>query len=218
MIKLHIADRHTMLIEGVCAYLRQTLAAEVEIGISPTLEQCRTDLAIRKPDVLLLEVCHQDGNGLGFCKEIRRSFPKLRIVVFTDYKHWFTIHYVMKSCKASGYVLKSAPLEELPCAIRSVMRNETFLCEKCTRLLRKSRTNMPLWVTVRESQVLKFLGKGYTSKEIAWGITAETKAEISELTVKDHRSNLLRKFDVDNTASLLKLAMQMGLIWAEDVP
>jgi DNA-binding NarL/FixJ family response regulator len=218
MIKLHIADRHTMLIEGVCAYLKQTPGLEVEIGVSPTLAQCRTDLAIRQPDVLLLELCHQDGNGIGFCKEIKRLFPKLRIVIFTDYKHWFTIHYAMKSCKASGYVLKSAPLEELPCAIRSVMRNETFLCEKCERLLGKSRANMPLWVTVRESQVLKFLGKGYTSKEIAQKISAETKAGISELTVKDHRSNLLRKFDVDNTVNLLKLAMQMGLIWAEDVP
>jgi DNA-binding NarL/FixJ family response regulator len=207
-----------MLIEGVCSYLRKEPDGKVELSTSDTLKQCLVDVALRKPDILLLELSHPDGSGISFCKDIKRRYPALRIVIFTDYKHWFTIHYLMKSCRASGYILKSSPLEELPSALRAVMNNEPFLCEKSELVLRKARMKTPLWVTVREYQVLKFLGQGYTSKEIAEEITVQTKSKISELTVKDHRSNLLCKFEADNTTTLLKLAMQMGLIWTEDVP
>jgi DNA-binding NarL/FixJ family response regulator len=101
-------------------------------------------------------------------------------------------------------------MQELPDAVRTVMNNKTFLCEDSYHLLRNTRS--PLWVTVRESQVLKLIGQGCTSLEIA------DKLNIVEATVKDHRKNLLLKFNVNNTVSLVKLAMQMGLIWVEDVP
>jgi DNA-binding NarL/FixJ family response regulator len=205
-----------MLIEGVCTYLSKEKDINPDISVSATLEQCLIDLALKKPDILLLELSQPDGNGISFCKAIKHQYPGLRIVIFTDYKHWFTISYTIKQCRVSGYILKSAPLEELLYGIRVVMNNESFRCRKSDLSLRNTRE--PLWVTVREFQVLQYLGQGYTNKEIARKITEETKVPIAEMTVKDHRSNLRSKLGVDNTVSLLKLTMQMGLIWVEAVP
>jgi DNA-binding NarL/FixJ family response regulator len=107
---------------------------------------------------------------------------------------------------ASGYVLKNATQEELMEAIETVAKGKTFLSDEVASTMRRIETSeMPL-ITRREKEVLILIADGLTNIEIA------QKLFISSSTVDTHRKNLLLKFKVKNTASLIKTAAQLQLL------
>jgi DNA-binding NarL/FixJ family response regulator len=107
---------------------------------------------------------------------------------------------------ASGYVLKNATQEELIDAIDSVMSGKIFMSNEVASIVRKGPDpNIPV-ITRREKEVLALIAEGLTNSEIA------EKLFVSTTTVDSHRKSLLAKFDVKNTAILIRLAMQYQLI------
>ena len=107
---------------------------------------------------------------------------------------------------ASGYVLKNATREELLVAIETVMMGLEFLSvEASTTLDKNDDSKIPI-LTRREKEVLGLIANGLTNQEIA------EKLFISTTTVDTHRKNLLSKFEVKNTANLIRLASQFQFI------
>jgi DNA-binding NarL/FixJ family response regulator len=107
---------------------------------------------------------------------------------------------------ASGYVLKNATLEELLKAIETVSHGGSFLSPEAELTLQKNEKSLIPIITRREKEVLKLIAEGLTNNEIA------SKLFISATTVDSHRKNLLSKFEVKNTASLIRVATQIQLI------
>ena len=103
-------------------------------------------------------------------------------------------------------MLKNATLEELLDAIETVNRGKIFLSNEAELTVQKNEnSNIPV-ITRREKEVLLLIADGMTNNEIA------LKLFISATTVDTHRKNLLAKFEVKNTASLIRMATQIQLI------
>jgi DNA-binding NarL/FixJ family response regulator len=110
---------------------------------------------------------------------------------------------------ASGYLIKSASAEEIAEAIATVLRGKIYLSVSMEHVLRPlsfmPSDDLPA-LTKREKEILAHIAEGLTNNQIA------EKLFISPLTVDSHRKNLLTKLNVNNTASLIRFAMEHGLI------
>jgi len=91
--------------------------------------------------------------------------------------------------------------------IETVSRGEVFLCDEIDILLKAKANNDVIWLSDRESEILKYVADGYTTKEIANLIFRDSE------TVKFFRKNLLIKLNARNVAELIKRAYEMKLIW-----
>jgi DNA-binding NarL/FixJ family response regulator len=107
---------------------------------------------------------------------------------------------------ASGYVLKNATREELTEAIELVMQGQLFLSDEAASTVRKNEDSKIPILTRREKEVLTLIAGGLTNHQIG------EKLFISTTTVDTHRKNLLSKFEVKNTATLIRLAAQFQFI------
>jgi DNA-binding NarL/FixJ family response regulator len=215
IIKVHIADHHKMLVDGIFSVIDKSEFAVVT-GISQTLADCRTALGRQQPDVLVIELSQlvrpdnpkeDPYNGIDFCKEVKKDHPQIKIIALTGYNNWITIRRML-DIGISGYVLKTSPLFEVLNAIDNVMNGDIHLCPASYRLLRKEIKEFFFWVTVGEQRLLRLISEGYTNEEIA------EKIDRSPETVKTNRKILKEKFEGKNTTiDMLRKAMQMGLIW-----
>ena len=110
---------------------------------------------------------------------------------------------------ASGYLIKSASKEEIADAIETVMNGKMYLSISMEHLSRPLSLDSPAGLpalTKREKEILGHIAEGLTNNQIA------EQLFISPLTVDTHRKNLLTKLNVNNTASLIKLAVENRLI------
>lgn len=209
MINLAITDDHPVVLEGISNLLK----SEAEINFvqsfsnfSDLLEGLTAEIA-----VLLLDINLPDGNGIDACKILKSKFPKLKIIALTSYEESIFIKQMLKN-GADGYLLKNTDKHELICAIKSVMKNERFLPEKIKEILLNESLgskNTPYFIpklTSREKEILLLTSKELTTVEIA------EKLFISTKTVESHKSNLFQKLGVKNSAGLVRVAFEKGLI------
>ncbi|MGV8095368.1 MAG: response regulator [Mangrovibacterium sp.] len=203
MIKVMITDDHRILVDGLRKLVDDSGFARV-CGTAYTGKACMTLLAQVLPDVLFLDINLPDCSGLDLCKQIKASYPSVKIVAITSYGEYAVVREMMGN-GASGYVLKNAMPEEILLSIQMVHENETFLCEQIDLLMRKRSVN-PVWLTPREKELLSFIAGGYTNSEIA------DKMFLSVETVNSYRKNLLCKLGARNTAVLVKIALEQKLI------
>ncbi|MEO5562100.1 MAG: response regulator transcription factor [Chitinophagaceae bacterium] len=202
-IKVFIVDDHYMVIEGIRSLLQNEKNIEWT-GHAMTAASCFSFLHNQQPDVILMDINLPDKSGIDLCKEVKEKYPSVLIIGLSTYNQQSFIQRMMQN-GASGYVLKNATQEELMEAITTVSKGKTYLSFEAGHTLKKSRANAVL-ITSREKQVLELIAEGMTNNEIA------AKLFVSSTTIDTHRKNLLAKFDVKNTASLIKKAVQMQLI------
>ncbi len=203
-IKIFIADDHYMVVEGIRSMLLQEKNIEW-MGHAMTASSCMAFLKQQQPDVLLLDINLPDKSGIDLCKEIKEKYPSIYIVGLSSFNQQSYIQKMMLN-GASGYVLKNATREEVINAIETVIKGETFLSNEAFVTMRENKDAEIPVITRREKEVLQLIAEGLINKEIA------EKLFISTTTVDTHRNSLLSKFDVKNTANLIRLAAQFHLI------
>lgn len=205
MIKVFIVDDHPMVVEGIKGLLQgeenYPVVGSANFALE-ALEMFRQAL----PDVVLLDINLPDLNGIELCERIKKEFPSTKVLGISTFKERSYITRLMEK-GASGYVLKNVDKEELIEAIRQVAGGRMyFSMEAATAITtQKSSSQVPI-LTSREKEILVLISEGLTNKEIA------DQLYISPLTVDSHRKNLLAKFTVRNTAALVKLGIEHGLI------
>jgi len=165
---------------------------------------CRQMLKSELPDVLLLDVGLSGDDGVELCAELRKLYPALKILMLTTYAEIAVITRALDS-GALGYVLKNSTSDEIREGIRTVSDGERFLCDKVKILLKKTATER-ITLTGRERELLKLVVEGKTNAEIA------DKMCLALQTVKGYRSNLIFKLQVNNTAELVKVALERKLL------
>jgi DNA-binding NarL/FixJ family response regulator len=111
----------------------------------------------------------------------------------------------MLSNGASGYVLKNAMPEEIIMGIETIMNGEIFLCHEIDILMKKE-TDKHVFLTRRETDLLRLITEGFTNQEIS------EKLFLGAETIKSYRKNLLFKLNAKNTASLVKMALEGKLV------
>ncbi|MDE5414806.1 response regulator transcription factor [Alkalihalobacillus sp. MEB203] len=213
-MKLLIVDDHIVVRSGLTMLLNGKNDIEV-VG-----EAAEGDEAIRKaqelkPDVILMDLSMPQGKGgLAATTEIKQVLPDTAVLVLTmhdDDEYLFNaIH-----AGASGYILKSSPHEDLLAAIQSVYTGNAYLNPTATKRLMSeymeklndggnSKTFESL--SQREREVLEWIAKGYSNKEIAENLIISVK------TVETHKSNIMEKLHFKTRPELVKYALQKGLL------
>lgn len=203
MIKVGLVDDHPLFLEGLNKLIVASGIAEV-IFAAKDGKECLHQLAFNQPDALLLDINLPDYSGIDLCKEIHERWPKVSIIALTSFGE-YTIVRKMLDNGALGYLLKNAMPEEILQGIKTVAKGENFLCHEID-LFMKRDSHRHVFLTPRETDLLRLIVKGYTNPEIA----AELFLGVE--TINSYRKNLLFKLNARNTAVLVKMAIEEKLI------
>ena len=193
-----------MVVEGIRSLL--LLEKEIEwMGHAMNAASCMAYLRQQQPDVLLLDINLPDKSGIDLCKEIKEKYPDIQILGLSSFNQQSYIQKMIQN-GASGYLLKNASQEEIVKAMKAVMDGDTFMSAEAANTIRENKNARIPVITRREKEVLQLIADGLTNHAIA------EKLFISTTTVDTHRNSLLSKFEVRNTANLVRLAAQFDLI------
>jgi two-component system response regulator NreC len=207
-----IVEDHTIVREG----LRALLALDPDFQVVGETDNGRDAIHLvgsLKPALVLMDLSMPGMNGMEATREIKKRHPDARIIVLTVHK---TEEYIRVSLQAgaSGYVLKDATHGELMSAIKSVLEGKTYLSPDVSDQVVVGyldgggvSTRSPLEsLTHRERIVLKLIAEGRQNKNIADYLCISVK------TVEKHRSNLMRKLNLHNTAAITAFAIEKQLV------
>jgi DNA-binding NarL/FixJ family response regulator len=206
-VRVLIADDHEMFRQGLRVLLEEEgfqFVAEASNG-REAVQLCEQ----HHPEVAILDITMPLLNGIFAAREIIKSNPRTRVVLLTQHTE---DQMVLESLRAgvTGYVLKTRASSELVHALRAVCRGEMYLTQSISRavvqafLTKDSLPQRPL--SDRERQVLQLVAEGKTTKEIA------SLLGISVNTAESHRTNLMEKLDIHDTAGLVRYALRNGVI------
>lgn len=202
-IDVYIVDDHTMFNEGLTDAVNNIDTVHVSRCFT-TLNDCRLAMAERCPDVLLLDISMPDGDGTAFCQWVTTDFPKVRIVAVTIHDEYSVIRRMLES-GVHGYVLKSAPIDELITAIEQVWKGRRYISPAVEAIIRQSASKT-VRLTIPEQRILYDVCKGCSNPEIA------DRIHLSVETVKWYRKRLLAKFGVKNTVALVSLVLKEHIL------
>ena len=150
-------------------------------------------------------------NGTEILKVFREKLPSTQILIFSGYQSPSLVRELLQA-GAHGFVEKSAPLSELRKGVEIVASGGSYFGPEVALLLRdamadpKSNDSGVNILTKREREILQLIAESHSTREIA------KKLEISVKTADNHRTNLMRKLDLHNVASLTRYAINNGLI------
>lgn len=214
MIKILVADDHTMFVDGIESILK----AEDDIQVVGRCYDGPSVIEFAKkecPDIVLLDVNLPGMNGMDVCKSLAQSFPTVKVLAISMFNEESFVSEILNN-GAKGYILKNTGREELLKAIRTVNQGESYFSKDVTETIMKglmnqrkasSKTNtfFPK-LSRREKEVLKLIAQEFTTQEIADALFISLK------TVESHRSSLLSKLNARNSVGLVRIALENDLL------
>ena len=219
-IRILLADDHVILRQGTAELLRKEADIEV-IGEADDGRQA-IDLALRlRPDIVVMDVRMPVLSGIEATRRIREAMPKVQVLVLTAYDDDQYIFSLLQA-GASGYLLKTAPMNELVKAIRLVGSGESPLDPSIARKVvvrmagaqasgissgEEASPIQPL--TSREQEVLQLLSRGLNNQAIAEALY------VSDRTVQAHLTNIFAKMGVSSRLEAVLTAIRRGWLTLE---
>jgi DNA-binding NarL/FixJ family response regulator len=206
MTKIYIVDDHSVVIEGVVSLLQNLEEIKV-CGHGKSANECLLYLENNVVDIILMDINLPDINGVELCAKVKATHPNTKIIALSTYNQISYINRMIAS-GASGYLLKNITKEELTLAINTVMEGKNYYSAELleTINLSKKKGENASFLTKRENDILKLVVEGLTNPQIG------ERLFISTDTVDSHRKNLHTKLNVNNTALLVRYAIENGLV------
>ncbi len=215
-INILLADDHKIMREGLASLIRKetgmAVVGEAEDGLQAV--QLAHELF---PDVIIMDINMPGLDGTEATRRIHNQNPEIKILVLSMYSNKRFLVEMLRA-GASGYLLKEQAFTELINAIHSVLDDHVFLCSKMSdivvqdfsdRITKGDKPNLPA-LNSNESEVLRHIAEGKTSKEIALLLNKSSK------TIDAYRRQIMNKLKIDNLADLIKFAIREGLVSLED--
>lgn len=202
-----LLDDHQIFLDGMQMLLATRPHLRV-VGACLSVPEARKVLEVASVDVLITDLKMPDVKGVSFIRSLSEAYSDLRIIALTMIEDSAVVTETMQA-GANGYLLKNTGIDELEQAITHVMNGQRFVSQAIHALLlqRLSKPDVATDVlSARETEVLHYLSKGFSSKLIA------DELNLSIDTVKFHRKNLLAKLNQPNVAALVSYAHSQGLI------
>ncbi len=215
MTKVLIADDHGIVRAGLKLLLEKVPDIEV-VG-----EACDGREAVRlaaelHPDVVVMDIQMPLLNGLDAASQIIGADESVAVVILSMYTDE---SYVMRALEAGakGYLIKDNADDDIERAIRSVAARKPFfspviaesLLQDYMRLMKERRVHDSYdLLTDREREVLQLLAEGKSNKDAA------AVLNVSPYTIETHRTNMMQKLGVHNTAEIVLYAVRKGIIAA----
>jgi two-component system, NarL family, nitrate/nitrite response regulator NarL len=204
-IKILVVDDHPMVLEGMRSMLLQIEFVTVA-GIVSNAYAAMEHIKLTPPDIVITDINMPEISGIELTLKIKKEFPAVRIIAMSTFKERSYISQMIQN-GASGYLVKSASKAEIEEAILSVYEGKLYMSldVNLSSADQQDLKNIPT-LSTREKEVLLLIADGFTNPQIA------AKLFISLHTVDSHRKNLLTKFGINNTASLIKLAAKHNMV------
>jgi DNA-binding NarL/FixJ family response regulator len=171
-----------------------------------TIAACREGLKESLPDILLLDIRLNDGNGIDFCREAVTLYPGLKIIMVSIFCELSTLDRSLDN-GACGYLPKNVADSELLDAIRTVANDKTYIGRQLDAMKRKSQSTKTVTLNDCERSIVNGLMAGKTREKIA------SEMPISLSTVKWHINFMFSKFKVHNSTELIALLLKEGHIF-----
>lgn len=211
-ISILIAEDHEIVRYGISSYLSSaddiTIAGETATG-----KECLQVLKHTEPDLCLLDISMPEKDGIETAKIIRTLKPDVKILILSMHIDRKKVTEVLK-IGVDGYLLKDVDKADLLQGIRTIMKGQRVFSKAISDLMVTSLNYSQqdgthangISITKREKEILTLIVEGLTSKEIAGQLY------ISPRTVDTHRTNLMKKLDLNNTADLVRFAFKNKLV------
>jgi len=208
-INILLTDDHQIIIDGLKSLLKNSEEINVSAEANNGREALRI-LGILSIDVVLMDIDMPVMNGIDALKEIRKYYRDVKVIILSMHNEAGMIKSLIE-LGANGYLLKSCPQDELIGAITKVAAGQSYFSTDVTlALLNPAGTSNPdkknELLTDRETEILKLIAAGFSNKEIG------DQLFISHRTVDTHRTNLMKKLDVNNIAGLISYAIKNGIV------
>jgi two-component system nitrate/nitrite response regulator NarL len=198
MITVVIAEDHQALIDGI----KLALEFEADITVIGEANDGEELLALvrnKRPDVVITDIRMPKCDGISATKAIKKEFPNTQVIAFSMFDQTEAV-LQMKAAGAAGYIMKNSPLKRVIDAIRAVSNKQFFYDDAIQS--KDLTTKDTILLSAREKEILRLIGEGMTSLEIA-----ETLF-ISKNTVDTHRKNILKKMNLYGKTDLIRFAVE----------
>ena len=211
-----LVDDHEMFLAGIEALLKLQKDIEVVGQVKDGMEAVKA-ARNRKADVVVMDVSMAGMNGIEATRAITSKLSGVKVLCLSMHAERRFVAAALDA-GASGYLLKDNSFEELVGAIRTVRRNQIYLCTRVAGTVVEAYRAQRLdgessvfsMLTRREREVLQLLAEGRSTKEIA------ARLGLSFKTVGTHRSHIMEKLSIHSVAGLTKYAIREGLTTAEE--
>jgi two-component system, NarL family, nitrate/nitrite response regulator NarL len=203
-IRIVLVDDHPVIREG----LRSILSSFQEITIVGEAGSGLEAIAVArdlKPDVVVMDISMPEMSGIEATTALRREAPDVKVLALSMHANLSYIKQAL-AAGARGYLLKDAAPKDLVQAICNVHAGTTPISpEAASVLVGQSQTNGDE-LTARETDVLRYIARGYTNKEISAALNLGVR------TVETHRQNLIKKTGLSTVAELTRFAITQGYV------
>lgn len=213
-ITVLLAEDHLIVREG----LRRLLETEPDIEVIGEAKNGRQALALAQklcPSIIVMDIAMPQLNGLEATRQILQTLPGAKVLMLSAHSD---IAYVEQAITfgASGFLLKQSSAHVLANAIREIVKGNTYFSPSISKGLQQrhqtkldrngqSKTDA-IHLTPREAEVLQLIAEGEANKQIAGELGISIK------TVEKHRSQLMQKLGIHDTAGLTRYAIAEGII------
>jgi DNA-binding NarL/FixJ family response regulator len=199
-----LCDDHEIVREAIKARMAGEDGVEI-VGEAADGDECIVRVMELQPDVAIIDIELPGIDGIEVTRKILEARPETRVIVFTAHAQPDLLSLAMRA-GASGYVLKSAPPEDIARAVETVAGGDTFVGTDLKTGAGELQKLLDL--TPRERQVLELLAEGLRVKEIAERLT------LSPATVHTHVRNAIAKLEVDTRTEAVALAVRFSYLGA----
>ncbi len=209
-----IVDDHPIVRQG----LRRLIEVEPDLAVCgdvATESQARQAIRDLNPDVVIVDLLLQDGDGMELVRDVSAHHPELPMLVLSMHDEAIYAQRLIAE-GAAGYIMKQEASDQLLNALRTVLRGQRYVSERLAETLRGRTSNATDRVSDasdaaprdpverlsnRELQVLNLVGRGVSSREIASDLGLSVK------TIESHRQSIKRKLTLDTNSQLLQFAI-----------
>jgi DNA-binding NarL/FixJ family response regulator len=206
--RLFLIDDHAVMRDGLKRLLNEQ-PDFVVAGEAESSKKAMIELEKGLPDLAIVDISMPGPNGLELIKSLKARFPTLRMIVLSMHDESLYAERVLRA-GAVGYVMKKVSADQLVSAIRGVLRDEIYLSPLLSSQLLKTLAGGSKKVehsidrlSDREIEVLRLIGEGYTTREVA------SLLGVSAKTVESHRGNMRQKLNLNTGAKLIRFAISL---------
>jgi DNA-binding NarL/FixJ family response regulator len=209
MIRIVVAEDHQLVRQGIVKLMESSADLEVVGEANDGIQAIALTKSLH-PDVIVLDISMPEFDGFQTLAEVRKIIPKPQVVILSMHADPSMIRQALQG-GAIGYVVKQSVADELLAAVRAARNGSMFISSGISGVIANNFfVEIPQSIldrlSPREREVVKSIVEGWSTREVAENLHTSVK------TVEKQRRDAMRKLEVDNLASLVRVCLELGLV------